>query len=465
MSDTGYLTRLDAPRGVRDLLPPRSNLVWAATVYFGELARLYGYEPIETPTFEHTAVFERSVGEATDIVTKQMYTFSDKSGASLTLRPEGTAGVVRAFVQHEIYKSTPLPWRVFYVEDMFRYERPQAGRYRQFKQVGVEAIGARDPQSDAEQIELCWRFLEAVGVGALEVRLNSLGDPSCRPRFVTELSSYLADAKVYSALCSDCKLRAEKNPMRVFDCKEESCRRVLAAAPTIEEFLCEECREHFAQLKECLEVLGIPFKVQPELVRGLDYYTRTAFEIVSSALDAAQNAVAGGGRYDGLVEVLGGPPTPGVGFAIGVERALLAAEALDSDLSRRSVKDETTVTVQGRGQTALVPFDAKPDAVVVPLIKPALSVSVKLASELRKMGYVAFTQESGRSLRSQLRAADKAGAQLVALVGEEELAEGAVTIKPLRLAGGGGEPPQSRLPLDEAPTYIDGLLQAGGTRQ
>jgi histidyl-tRNA synthetase len=211
--------------------------------------------------------------------------------------------------------------------------------------------------------------------------------------------------------------------------------------------------------------LGIPFKVQPELVRGLDYYTRTAFEIVSSALDAAQNAVAGGGRYDGLVEVLGGPPTPGVGFAIGVERALLAAEALDSDLSRRSVKDEATVTVRGRGQTALVPFDAKPDAVVVPLIKPALSVSVKLASEFRKMGYVAFTQESGRSLRSQLRAADKAGAQLVALVGEEELAEGAVTVKPLRLAGGGGEPAQSRLPLDEAPTYIDGLLQAGGTRQ
>lgn len=463
----GKDVRFDAPRGVRDVLPPRSSLVYQACRYFSELAMVYGYLPVETPIFEHTQVFERSVGEATEIVGKQMYTFEDRGGESLTLRPEGTAGVVRAFVQHSLFMTEQLPWRVFYVEDMFRYERPQAGRYRQFKQLGVEAIGAKGPQVDVEQIQLCVRFLEGIGVADLEVRVNSVGDESCRPAYIRELRGFLERTEVAASLCGECRERAERNPLRVFDCKRASCRAVVAEAPRILDRLCDECREHLELVASGLEAIGARYTIDHTLVRGLDYYTKTAFEVVCGSLDAAQNAIAGGGRYDGLVELMGGPPTPGMGFAVGLERALLAADA--TGRAETSEQSDSTGKAASLSQVAGVPrFDPTvpvPDTVVVPLETTAARTSIlsclRLASLLRESGMVAFVADGGRSLKAQLRSAHRLGARVVAIVGEAEVSAGAVTLKPLGRDHGVGRD-QVTVPIEQAVKCVREMLTASG---
>lgn len=448
-------------------MPPRSSLVYQACRYFSELATLYGYLPIETPIFEHTQVFERSVGEATEIVGKQMYTFEDRGGESLTLRPEGTAGVVRAFVQHSLFMTEQLPWRVFYVEDMFRYERPQAGRYRQFKQLGVEAIGGKGPQLDVEQIELCLRFLEGIGVGDLEVRVNSVGDESCRPAYIRELRGFLERTEVAASLCGECRERAERNPLRVFDCKRASCKAVVAEAPRMLDRLCDGCREHLELVASGLEAVGVGYTIDHTLVRGLDYYTRTAFEVVCGSLDAAQNAVAGGGRYDGLVELMGGPPTPGVGFAVGLERALLAAEAAGG--IETSARSRSSGKAPGSPEAGGVPrFDPTvpvPDTVVVPLettvARASISSCLGLASALRASGMVAFVADGGRSLKAQLRSADRLGARVVAIVGEAEVSAGAVTLKSLG-RDRESERDQVTVPMEQAVDRVREMLRASG---
>ena len=432
--------RFSAPKGVADLLPPRSALSRAATDYFGQLAPLWGYWPIETPLFEKTEVFERSVGGTSEIVTKQMYTFEDKSGDSITLRPEGTAGVVRAFIEHEIYKKEPLPWRVFYAGEMFRYERPQAGRYRQFKQVGVEAIGAEEPEADVEQIELCLTFLEGIGVVSPRLLLNSIGDKACRPRYLEALDGFLSSNDVSSKLCQECRLRIGRNPLRVLDCKRAECRRVTEFAPKSVEYLCGPCRVHFDAVQAGLQALGIEFVLESRLVRGLDYYVRTAFEVISEGLHAAQDAVAGGGRYDGLVESLGGPPTGAVGFAIGVERSLEAtrwANILSIRQPRSGSKAESAASSglltpgysEQKGPPRFRIRDSSPDVVVVGVDDSCRTAALALGSRLRREGIATVVSPVGKSLKARMKYADRAGAHITAVIGPEELASQTVAIR------------------------------------
>lgn len=445
-----------APKGISDTLPSKSVLVSEATTFFGAVASLYGYSPIETPLLEKTEVFKRSVGVTSDIVTKQMYTFEDKSGDSLTLRPEGTAGVVRAFVEHELYKTEPLPWRVFYIGDMFRYERPQAGRYRQFKQVGAEALGAAEPETDVEQIEMCLVFLREIGVLTPRLLVNSIGDSACRPTYLAALERFLTSPEVGSRLCEECRVRAGRNPLRVLDCKRPECNRATAEAPRTPEFLCAECLKHFEGVTEGLEALGIEYHIEPRLVRGLDYYTRTAFEVVSGGLDAAQDAVAGGGRYDGLVELFGGPPTPAVGFAIGVDRSLEATGLLEAaagvpaEARRRRRYDPPRFE----------PRAARPDVVVVEVEESARIAALRLASRMRRKGLRAFVSPAGRSLKSQMKHAGRAGALAAAVLGPDELSRGEVAVR-LMYAPKDRERKQFPLRLDDAPEVVRKILAGG----
>ncbi|MBK5267370.1 MAG: histidine--tRNA ligase [Acidimicrobiia bacterium] len=307
---------LRAPKGTDDILPPHSR-VWRRLLSTWEsMAETYGYDLIMVPLFESTEVFSRGVGESTEVVQKQMYTFEDKKGRSLTLRPEGTAGVVRAFIQ----AGAQGVMKVAYSGSMFRYEQPQAGRRRQFYQVGLEYLGTDAADADAEVIELGYRYLAATGVPDVIVQLNSLGDDECRPAYIDALRTWLEERR--GLLCQDSLRTLELNPMRVLDCKV--CARVVADAPSPIDYLCEACQTHLLEVRSRLDSAGVPYRMEPRLVRGLDYYTRTAFEYVGSALDAAQTAVGGGGRYDGLAELLGGPPVPGVGLALGVDRIALS---------------------------------------------------------------------------------------------------------------------------------------------
>ncbi|MGH9177337.1 MAG: histidine--tRNA ligase, partial [Acidimicrobiales bacterium] len=309
-----------APPGTFDVLPPASARYERLIGLFDSLARGAGYGLVVSPMYEDVGVFRR-VGESTDIVRKEMYEFTDRGGRHLALRPEGTASVVRAFVQH----SPPTPFKAFYVAPHFRQERQQAGRYRQHHQVGVEALGSEDPDLDVEVVTLAWRFFEAVGLRRIRLRLTSLGDTTCRPAYRDELLAYLKDRR--DELCDEHAPRLEDSPMRVLDCKREQCRRASAGAPRMLDRLCEPCRAHLSRVEEGLTALGVAYSIDPTLVRGLDYYTRTTFEFEAEALESSQSGAGGGGRYDGLVEELGGPPTPGIGFGLGVERILLAADA------------------------------------------------------------------------------------------------------------------------------------------
>lgn len=406
------------PRGTRDLLPPQSERLAAVERSASETFERAGYRPIVTPMFEQTEIFMRGIGEATDIVTKEMYTFEDRSGNSLTLRPEGTAPVMRAIVTHRLYDG-PLPVKLSYAAPMFRYERPQKGRYRQHFQLGIEAVGSEDPALDAEVIEVGFRVLREARAGDVTLLLNSMGHPAddCRGRYLPALKAFLSEHR--DELDADCHRRMETNPLRVFDCKVPKDQEILAEAPTIEQFLCDACREHLDAVKGYLKDADISFTPAPRLVRGFDYYTRTTFEYQSSALEAAQNALGGGGRYDGLVEQLGGPRLPGIGFGIGMDRILLAQEAAGT-----------------------APEGARLDCFVIPVSAGERDVAVRLVRTLREAGIAADMPYADRKLAANLKAANKIGARFAALIGEAERTAGTATLRDLESGD------QEAIPLD-----------------
>jgi histidyl-tRNA synthetase len=360
-----------------------------------------GYGLLLTPIFEDIEVFQR-IGTSTDVVRKEMYDFEDKGGRHVALRPEMTASTARAFIQHH----PVTPWKAWYAGPNFRFERPQAGRYRQFHQVGIEAFGSADPDLDVEVIALGWEFYRSIGLTRIDLGLNSLGDGKCRPAYRQMLLDYLLSRR--SELCEEHQARVTENPLRVLDCKKPECQPVIAQAPKQVDHLCDECSAHFARVQEGLKALRIPFTLDPLLVRGLDYYTRTTFEYAGLALESAQNAVGGGGRYDGLVEALGGPDTPGIGFALGVERILLALDA----------------------EAGALPGKAPLDAFVVDFSGGAAARD--LTAELRAAGLRLDRAFDGRSAKAQFKAADRSGARFALVIGPDELAAGQVGIKDLK---------------------------------
>lgn len=384
---------IKAPRGTEDVLPGRSEAWNRLEAITRQVMASYGYREIRTPIFEHTELFSRGVGEATDVVEKEMYTFTDRSGRSITLRPEGTAPVARSYIEHGM-RLWPQPVKVFYIGPMFRYERPQAGRLRQHYQIGAEALGSEDPALDAEAIMLPIEIFRRLGLSRFEVHLNSIGCPRCRPAYRERLVDFLRPRA--HLLCESCRRRLERSPLRVLDCKVPACREVTNDAPASYDYLCGDCRAHLDTLRGHLGALGVLYVLDPRLVRGFDYYTRTVFEVLSESL-GAQNAVAGGGRYDGLVETLGGPPTPGVGFASGMERALLAA-------------GESGALGADEGWLDVFVAQSDPDR---------RGEALRLVYQLRGRGLRVDTDYHNRSLKAQLKSADRAGARVAVIVGGE----------------------------------------------
>ena len=393
----------NAPRGTKDILPDTVGDWNYVEGEIRELCRRFGYSEIRTPIFEHTELFQRGIGEGTDVVDKEMYTFTDRGERSITLRPENTASAVRAYLQNKLYAQSNLV-KLFYIGSMFRYDRPQAGRMREFHQFGVEALGEANPAVDAEVILLAMNLLEGLGLKDLELSINSVGCPKCRSKYRTMLQDFFRDK--LEDLCEDCRSRFERSPLRILDCKKDSDKPYMADAPKITDCLCEECAEHFVKLKELLTSAGISFTHDPRLVRGLDYYTKTAFEIKYPPL-GAQSAVAGGGRYDGLIEEMGGNPTPAVGFATGLERLLLALES----------------------QNLLPEKNRYVDAYVVALGETAQAEGFKLLNSLRQQGLSAAMDFAGRSMKAQMKQANKLGAKYSVILGEDEIAEGVVMLR------------------------------------
>ncbi|MDO3376825.1 histidine--tRNA ligase [Geoalkalibacter halelectricus] len=382
-------------KGMNDILPGEVE-TWQ---YLESAARkvfaLHGFSEIRVPVVEKTELFCRSIGETTDIVEKEMYTFCDKGGTSLTLRPEGTASVMRSFIQHKLHALDPVA-KLYYLGPMFRYERPQKGRYRQFHQIGAEAVGVDDPRIDAQILAMLQHFFDEIGLDDLDLQVNSLGCPQCRPPYRAQLVSFLEER--LGDLCEDCRRRYTTNPLRVLDCKATGCGEATAAAPAMLDHLCGQCDGHFAAVRLHLEDIGTRFSINQRMVRGLDYYTRTTFEMVTANL-GAQNAVAAGGRYDGLVRELGGPALPGIGFAMGVERLVL---------------------LLGRDRCA----PQTPDIFLAALGEAAQRRVFSLMHDLQRQGLRAEIDYQGRSLKAQMRRADKLGAARVLIVGEDELARG-----------------------------------------
>lgn len=391
------------PRGTNDFLPEDTCKWQYVENLLREICHEFGYEEIRTPIFEETELFLRGVGDTTDIVQKEMYTFEDAGGRSVTLRPENTASAVRAYVENKM-ASRAQPTKLFYIGPMFRYERPQAGRFRQFHQFGVECFGAASPAADAEIITLAWEFYHRLGLQNLELNLNSVGCPECRPAYRKALQDFLRPN--LDKLCDSCRERFDKNPLRILDCKNPECQQYLVGAPTTLDALCDDCREHFNAVKKYLDAVGIPYKINERLVRGLDYYTNTAFEILLSDI-GAQSAVCGGGRYNRLVEEIGGKPTPGVGFALGMERVFNALASQGIEL----------------------PAGRKVDVFVAALDAEAGEESFRLTTELRRQGLAAAQDVMGRSLKAQFKYADKFAAAYTLIVGGDELARGAVQLR------------------------------------
>lgn len=393
----------NAPRGTKDILPDTVGEWNYVEKKIRNLCARYGYEEIRTPMFEHTELFHRGIGEGTDVVDKEMYTFEDRGHRSITLRPENTASAVRAYLQNKLYGDNSLV-KLFYIGSMFRYDRPQAGRMREFHQFGIEALGEENPMVDAEVILVAWDFLSELGLKDLKLSLNSVGCPNCRPKYREMLQDYFRDK--LDDLCDDCKSRFDRAPLRILDCKVDADKPFMADAPKITDCLCDDCREHFEKVQQYLHDAGISFTLDPRLVRGLDYYTKTAFEIQYAPL-GAQSAVAGGGRYDGLIEEIGGKPTPAVGFATGLERVLLALEK----------------------QNLLPEMDTSIDAFVVALGDDAQAKAFELLTKLRRAGLKARMDYAGRSMKAQMKQANKAHARFTLILGDEEVKESCVQLK------------------------------------
>jgi histidyl-tRNA synthetase len=391
---------------MEDILPDLVGRWQALEERIRDLARRWGFKEIRTPVVEHTEVFQKTVGEETDIVEREMYTFDDRGGRSLSLRPEGTAAVMRAYLEHG-GASWPQPVKAFYIAPMFRYDRPQLGRYRQHHQFGAEIIGAPGPEADAEVLSLPVRLMQALGLRNVEVHLNSVGDAICRPRYVEAVREYFSSH--LTVLCADCQRRLQTNPLRLLDCKEEGCQAVAREAPTIFAYLDPACKEHFEGVLASFDALDIPYVIDPFIVRGLDYYTRTAVEVFSGKL-GAQNAMFGGGRYDGLAEQLGGRPTPGVGFGFGLERLLLVLE-----------KEGLRIPTKRPRLTAYV----------ITIGEAAKREGARLLDDLRQAGIPADRDLLDRGVQAQMRQADRLGARLALILGEAELKAGQVTLRKL----------------------------------
>jgi histidyl-tRNA synthetase len=394
---------ISAPRGTKDILPDSSGHWQYVEKTAREVCRAFGYHEIRTPVFEHTELFLRGIGETTDIVQKEMYTFEDKGGRSITLRPENTAGTVRAYREHKLYGDSQ-PVKLYYIGPMFRYDKPQAGRFRQFHQFGIEAVGSPGPAVDVEIILAAVEFFRRLGLKDLDLAVNSVGCPKCRPVYRARLQDALRDK--LGEFCEDCRSRFERNPMRILDCKNEKCGRLSQGAPQMGDCLCDECRDHFAGFQALLAATGVPYRLNPRLVRGLDYYTKTAFEIQYPPL-GAQSAVCGGGRYDGLIEEIGGDATPAIGYAIGLERVLLALEK----------------------QNLLPPVDKAIAVFVAAVDDKTRAPAFKLASELRRTGLACDMDYMNRGLKAQLKQANRYPARFVAIIGEDEAAQNKVMLK------------------------------------
>jgi histidyl-tRNA synthetase len=410
--------QFQAPRGTSDILPEEQVYWRFLESRAEEVAAKFGYERINTPAFENANLFVRSVGAATDIVEKETYTFEDRGGDLVSLRPEGTAPVCRAYLQHGMH-NLPQPVRLFYMGDFFRYDRPQAGRYRQFHQFGIEVIGEADASVDSEVIDLAWSVLESVGVKDVTLLLNSIGDAMCRPGYIDELRSYYR-SRVSELVHDDCKRRLETNPLRLLDCKNGECQPLIEAAPGSVDYLCGDCSKHWDALLGDLNAAGRSYKIDKRLVRGLDYYSRTVFEIVPPS-DGQQSTLVAGGRYDGLIELLGGRPTPGIGFALGIERVLVA---IPSD-------DESITKIAGN------------KIIVAHMGDESKSAGVKLCSELRRAGIAAVLAPPGRSLKSQLRYASFIRATHAVIIGDRELESGSFMLRNL------GDREQREIPRDD----------------
>jgi histidyl-tRNA synthetase len=395
------MNQVNAPRGTRDKLPQDSAKWQYIEAKISEICRKFDIGEIRTPVFEHTELFVRGIGDGTDVVQKEMYTFNDKGNRSITLRPEGTAGAVRAYLEHNLY-ANPAPTRLYYFTNCYRYEKPQAGRLREFNQFGIEIFGAENPIADSETITVAVEVLEKLGLQNINIGINSVGCADCKQTYNSALRGYFAG----KSICELCSSRLEKNPMRVLDCKAPCCQEIAENAPKTVDYLCETCDEHFTGVQENLKAIGVNFKVDSSIVRGLDYYTKTVFELTAGDI-GAQNVVCGGGRYDNLIEELGGKPTPAVGFGMGMERLLLCLEKYD-------ILPQTDVT---------------PDIFVGWIGSKASGVALKLAQKLREEGKTVNLEVTGRSPKAQMKYADKLGAKYACLIGDNEIVSGSCMMK------------------------------------
>ena len=414
---------INIPKGTKDVLPGESYKWQYVENLARETARLFHLKEIRTPVFEHTELFQRGVGDTTDIVTKEMYTFKDKGDRSITLKPEGTAGAVRSFIENGMANGV-LPAKMYYITPAFRYERPQAGRLREFHQFGVEIFGASGAQTDAESIIIADTLLKKLGI-KVQLFINSIGCKTCRAKYNSALKAFFAPK--LDELCYDCKTRYEKNPLRLLDCKEETCKAVNKDAPSMLDYLCDDCKAHFETLKTLLESVGVEYTIDPRIVRGLDYYTRTVFEFVSTSI-GAQGTVCAGGRYDGLIAELGGNQIPAVGFAGGIERLLMVMEQSGVEIPN---PDKPTVYLAGMDE------NSRAKAFV-------------LANSLRANGILAEIDHMERSIKAQFKYADKIGAKYVAVIGESELLEKAMNVK--NMSDGTSE----KVAFDDACAYFTG---------
>lgn len=416
---------INKPRGTEDILPSDSPLWQKIEQTARDVCKAYGYSEIRTPVFEDTSLFQRGVGDTTDVVQKEMYTFLDKGGRSITLRPEGTASLVRSFIENSLY-AEPQPTKLFYLISCYRYEKPQSGRLREFHQFGIECFGGTADATDAEVIALAFTFFKKLGITDLKLRLNSIGCPECRKAYNQKLKEYFEGHK--DKLCETCLTRLEKNPMRIIDCKSQICSHIAEDAPKIIHNICDECKEHLDKTLKYLDVMGIDYEIDPNIVRGLDYYTRTVFEITSDAL-GAQSTVCGGGRYNGLVEELGGKPSDGIGFAVGLERLVMIMKS--QGLDKGAEKTKPDVFIGAIGDTADI-------------------ATQKLVYDLRTEGISAERDLCQRSVKAQMKFANKLGSRFSMVLGDDEIANGKANIKNMET----GESAEVALTADAIKNYI-----------